>query len=136
MSSLKRDSFSSVADLEQAIAQYIEHHNKDPKPFVWTASAADILAKVTRAKAALAQVARYVQNTLARFTSGRVGMRRERGQCGKCGRVRHGEPMAGGLPTRRGWLRGGGTGRAIGARRPQQADDEAGFSVDNGVGDE
>jgi hypothetical protein len=58
MSSLKRDSFSSVADLKQAIAQYIEHHNKDPKPFVWTASAADILAKVTRAKAALAQVAR------------------------------------------------------------------------------
>jgi transposase len=55
---LKRDSFTSVADLEQAIAQYIEHHNKDPKPLIWTASAADILAKVTRAKAALARVAR------------------------------------------------------------------------------
>jgi transposase len=55
---IKRDSFSSVADLEQAIVQYIEHHNKDPKPFIWTASAADILAKVTRAKAALAQVTR------------------------------------------------------------------------------
>jgi len=35
-----------------------EHHNKDPKPLIWTASAADILAKVTRAKAALARVAR------------------------------------------------------------------------------
>lgn len=55
---IKRDSFSSLADLEQAIVQYIEHHNKDPKPFIWTASAADILAKVTRAKAALAQVTR------------------------------------------------------------------------------
>jgi hypothetical protein len=55
---IKRDSFTSVADLEQAIAQYIEHHNKDPKPFIWTASAADILAKVTRAKTALARVAR------------------------------------------------------------------------------
>lgn len=55
---IKRDSFTSVAELEQAIAQYIEHHNQDPKPFIWTASAADILAKVTRAKAALAQVAR------------------------------------------------------------------------------
>jgi len=52
---IKRDSFTSVSDLEQAIGQYIEHHNKNPKPFIWTATAADILAKVTRAKAALAQ---------------------------------------------------------------------------------
>lgn len=55
---LRRDSFTSVADLEQAIAQYIEHHNKNPTPFIWTASAGDILAKVTRAKAALARVGR------------------------------------------------------------------------------
>ena len=55
---IKRDSFASMADLERAIAQSIEHHNKNPKPFIWTASAHDILAKVTRAKAALAQVAR------------------------------------------------------------------------------
>ena len=52
---IKRDSFTSVSDLEQTIAQYIEHHNKNPKPFIWTATAADILAKVTRANAALAQ---------------------------------------------------------------------------------
>jgi transposase len=45
---IRRDSFTSVAELEQAIAQYIEHHNKNPKPFIWTASASDILAKVTR----------------------------------------------------------------------------------------
>jgi transposase len=51
---IKRDSFTSVADLEQAIAQYIEHHNTNPKPFIWTARASDILAKVTRAKAARA----------------------------------------------------------------------------------
>jgi transposase len=55
---LRRESFASVVDLEQAIVQYIEHHNKDPKPFIWTASAAHILAKVTRAKAALARVRR------------------------------------------------------------------------------
>ena len=55
---IKRDSFASVTELQQAIAQYIEHHNKNPKPFVWTASAHDILAKVTRAKAALARVGR------------------------------------------------------------------------------
>ena len=47
-----------VAELQQAIAQYIEHHNKNPKPFIWTATASDILAKVTRAKAALARVGR------------------------------------------------------------------------------
>jgi transposase len=55
---IKRDSFASVTELEQVITQYIEHHNKNPKPFVWTASAHDILAKVTRAKAALARVGR------------------------------------------------------------------------------
>jgi hypothetical protein len=47
-----------VPDLEQAIAHYIEHHNKSPKPFIWSATADDILAKVTRAKAALARVGR------------------------------------------------------------------------------
>jgi len=55
---IKRESFSSVADLEQTIAAYVAHHNNNPKPFIWIASAADILAKVTRAKAALAQVPR------------------------------------------------------------------------------
>jgi hypothetical protein len=28
---------------------YIEHHNDDPKPFVWTAKLEDILAKIARA---------------------------------------------------------------------------------------
>jgi len=55
---IKRDSFTSVAELELAIALYIAHHNAHPKPFIWTASAKDILAKVTRAKAALAAVSR------------------------------------------------------------------------------
>jgi transposase len=55
---IRRDSFTCVADLEHAIAHYIDHHNKNPKPFIWTARADDILAKVTRAKAALARVGR------------------------------------------------------------------------------
>lgn len=33
--------------------QYLEHHNRDPKPFVWTKSAGEILEKVARAKQAL-----------------------------------------------------------------------------------
>ena len=55
---IKRDSFTSVAELELAIELYIANHNAHPKPFIWTASASDILAKVTRAKAALATAVR------------------------------------------------------------------------------
>ncbi|HVT43362.1 MAG TPA: IS630 family transposase, partial [Thermoanaerobaculia bacterium] len=33
--------------------QYLDNHNDNPKPFIWTAKASDILAKVTRARAAL-----------------------------------------------------------------------------------
>jgi transposase len=45
--------FRSVPQLEQAIREYIAHHNANPTTFVWTKKAADILAKVTRARAAL-----------------------------------------------------------------------------------
>jgi len=36
-----------------AIEEYIDGHNENPKPFIWTAKANDILEKVTRAKTAL-----------------------------------------------------------------------------------
>ncbi|MCA3217700.1 MAG: IS630 family transposase, partial [Burkholderiales bacterium] len=55
---IRRDSFTSVAELELAIDLYVAQHNVDPKPFIRTASASDILAKVTRAKAALATASR------------------------------------------------------------------------------
>jgi hypothetical protein len=35
-----------------AIGDYIDRHNDNPKPFIWTAKAKDILQKVTRAQAA------------------------------------------------------------------------------------
>ena len=35
------------------MTDYLRHHNALPKPFIWTAKAADTLAKVTRAKIAL-----------------------------------------------------------------------------------
>jgi hypothetical protein len=54
---IRRDSLTSVQELELAIDLYGAHHNIDPKPFTWTASAKDILAKVTLAKAALAATA-------------------------------------------------------------------------------
>ena len=49
--------FKSVEQLIAAIQAYIENHNSDPKPFVWTAKAQDILEKVGRARAALDKVA-------------------------------------------------------------------------------
>ena len=50
---IKRASFYNVDDLVGAITEYINAHNADPKPFIWTASANDILAKVKRARHAL-----------------------------------------------------------------------------------
>jgi len=48
--------FKSVAELVAAIQQYLEHHNADPKPFVWTASATAILEKVARGRQTLESV--------------------------------------------------------------------------------
>ena len=45
-------------DLEQPInarGDYIDRHNKNRKPFIWTAKASDILEKVTRARSAFHQ---------------------------------------------------------------------------------
>src|SRR5688572_1549656 len=50
---LRRGVFHSLPELVEAVQQYIAKHNKDPKPFVWTASAKDILAKVKRARSKL-----------------------------------------------------------------------------------
>jgi len=46
---LRRGVFTSVSELIAAIDDYVAHHNHDPKPFVWTKSARDILQKVMRA---------------------------------------------------------------------------------------
>ncbi len=45
---IRRGSFTHVRELEQAIHDYLEHHNRHPKPFVWTATADGILGKVKR----------------------------------------------------------------------------------------
>jgi len=50
---IRRGAFPSVRKLVAAIKDYIDEHNLAPKPFIWTAKASDILAKVSRAKAAL-----------------------------------------------------------------------------------
>ena len=50
---IRRGAFKSVAELKGAIMEYLENHNADPKPFIWTKSAGQILEKVARAKQAL-----------------------------------------------------------------------------------
>jgi len=47
---LKRGVFRSVPELIEAIETYLASHNEDPKPFIWTAKANDILEKVKRAR--------------------------------------------------------------------------------------
>jgi transposase len=54
---IRRGVFRSVPDLVQAIYAYLDAYNTDPKPFVWTASAEDILEKVRRGRVALDQAA-------------------------------------------------------------------------------
>jgi hypothetical protein len=46
---LLRGVFRSVPELVDAIEDYIALHNENPKPFIWTAKATDILRKVIRA---------------------------------------------------------------------------------------
>jgi hypothetical protein len=53
---IRRGVFKNVAELKAAINEYIKSHNESPKPFIWTAKASDILAKVTRARAALNKI--------------------------------------------------------------------------------
>lgn len=43
---IRRGSFTSVRDLQKAIDGYIAEHNRDPKPFVWTATAESIFQKI------------------------------------------------------------------------------------------
>lgn len=50
---LRRGVFTSVPELISAIDEYIAHHNTQPKPFIWTKSARDILQKVIRANSRL-----------------------------------------------------------------------------------
>jgi transposase len=45
---LRRGAFKSIADLHTAINRYLDEHNANPKPFVWTKPADAVLAKLQR----------------------------------------------------------------------------------------
>jgi len=53
---LRRGTFDSVPELVASIEAYLNAHNSDPTPYVWTATAESILAKVRRARTKLQQV--------------------------------------------------------------------------------
>jgi transposase len=53
---LRRGAFRDVEELIMAIGEYIDRHNQNPKPFIWTAKASDILEKVKRARKSLHNV--------------------------------------------------------------------------------
>ena len=50
---IRRGVFRDAEELIMAIGDYIDKYNENPKPFVWTAKASDILEKVKRARATL-----------------------------------------------------------------------------------
>jgi len=53
---VRRGSFASVADLQSAIAGFLEAWNENPKPFVWTATIESIQAKLARCRQTLEQI--------------------------------------------------------------------------------
>ena len=59
---LRRGIFTSLADLTDAITTWAEHWNENPKPFVWKATAEDIIAKVRRGRDALHQVKKQTEH--------------------------------------------------------------------------
>lgn len=50
---IRRGVFTSVPDLVAAINDYLDAHNNDPQPFIWTATAEQILAKIRRGRVTL-----------------------------------------------------------------------------------
>ena len=50
---IRRGAFSSIVDLQAAINRYLDEHNADPKPFVWTATPASIMAKLDQVNASV-----------------------------------------------------------------------------------
>ncbi len=54
---IRRGIFRSVPDLIAAIEDYLAASNDDPRPFVWTATAEEILEKVRRGRVTLERIA-------------------------------------------------------------------------------
>src|SRR6266478_8246726 len=66
MKQIRRGAYRSVAQLKAGIQAFIEAHQADPKPFVWTKSAEEILASIARfaERTAGARAAQFMSRTL------------------------------------------------------------------------
>jgi len=53
---IRRASFASVPDLKQAIDNFMQVWNQNPKPFIWTASVGQIIQKIERARLKMEQL--------------------------------------------------------------------------------
>ena len=53
---IRRGSFTSVTDLQQAIAEFLAAWNENPKPFVWTATVESIVTKLSRCRQTLESI--------------------------------------------------------------------------------
>lgn len=53
---IRRGSFVSVPDLKQAIEAFMQAWNKNPKPFIWSATVEDIIKKIDRARVKMEQI--------------------------------------------------------------------------------
>jgi transposase len=53
---IRNGTFVSVAELQQAIENFLDAWNKNPQPFVWTATVEDIMAKLDRARKKLEEI--------------------------------------------------------------------------------
>jgi len=53
---VRRGAFASVADLQKAIEQFLAAWNQQPRPFVWTATVENIMAKIERARQKLEEI--------------------------------------------------------------------------------
>ena len=63
---IRRGVFRSVPELIAAIEEYIRHNNEDPKPFVWTKRADDIIKKVAHCKAVIKTLHQRVLRSICR----------------------------------------------------------------------
>jgi hypothetical protein len=53
---IRRGSFVSVPDLKQAIEEFLQAWNKNPKPFIWSATVEEIIKKIDRARVKMEQI--------------------------------------------------------------------------------
>jgi transposase len=67
---IRRGSFVSIPDLKQAIDEFMQAWNQNPKPFVWTATVGQIMEKIDRARNKVEQIKPGSSLPRARRTNG------------------------------------------------------------------